>query len=145
MARAKFIDDPDFEIALSNLAKSSPVITAKVLRAGAAVIADEMRRRLEGVLSPQATGELLDGFGFTPVKYRKDGSADVHIGFDGYDSQQVPNQLKARVLESGARFKSGKVRKARPFARPAVKASREKAIKVMRETAEAEIQKITKR
>lgn len=145
MARAKFIDDPDFEIALSNLAKSSPAITAKVLRAGAAVIADEMRKRLVHILSPDALGDLLDSFGFTPVKHRADGTADIHIGFDDYDRKGVPNQLKARVLESGARFKSGKVRKARPFARPAVKASREKAIKVMRETAEAEIQKITKR
>lgn len=145
MARVKFIGGSDFELTLSKLAKSAPQIVDKTLSAGASVIADEMRKRLQNVLSPEATGDMLDSFGFTPVKHRADGSADTHIGFDDYDRKGVPNQLKARVLESGAKFKSGKIRKARPFARPAVKASREKAIKVMRETAEAEIQKITKR
>lgn len=143
MARAKFIDNPDFELMISDLAKKSPEIVEKSLRAGAGVIADEMRKRLVHVLSPDALGDLLNSFGFTPVKHRADGTADVHIGFDGYDRKGVPNQLKARVLESGAKYKSGKVRKARPFARPAIKASRERAIKAMQDTVDREIKKIT--
>lgn len=143
MARAKFIDNPDFELMISDLAKKSPEIVEKSLRAGAGVIADEMRKRLVHILSPDALGDLLDSFGFTPVKHRADGTADIHIGFDDYDRKGVPNQLKARVLESGAKYKSGKVRKARPFARPAVKASRERAIKAMQDTVDREIKKIT--
>lgn len=143
MARAKFIDNPDFELMISDLAKKSPEIVEKSLRAGAGVIADEMRKRLVHVLSPDALGDLLNSFGFTPVKHRADGTADIHIGFDDYDRKGVPNQLKARVLESGAKYKSGKVRKARPFARPAIKASRERAIKAMQDTVDREIKKIT--
>lgn len=143
MARAKFIDNSDFELTISTLAKQSPEIVDKALKAGASIIADEMRKRLVHVLSPEATGDMLDSFGFTPVKHRADGSADTHIGFDGYDRKGVANQLKARVLESGAKYSNGKIRKAHPFARPAVKASRERAIKAMQETVDREIKKIT--
>ena len=142
MATAKFIDDPDFELFISNLSRQRKNIVDRALRAGAAVIADEMRRRLKHVLSPKATGDLLDGFGFTPVKRRSDGTADVHIGFDGYDRNNVPNQLKARVLESGAIYKKRKERKAKPFARPAVNAARVKAYEAMKQSVEYDIKKL---
>lgn len=84
---------------------------------------------------------MLDSLGFTPVKRRYDGSADTHIGFDGYDRKGVPNQLKARVLENGAEFGNGAKRRAHPFARPAVKAAREKAYLAMQTSVQADIDK----
>ena len=62
---------------------------------------------------------------------------NTKIGFNGYDSKGVPNQLKARVMESG----SSKQAK-RPFIRPALNGAREPAQEKMVETANQEISKI---
>ena len=148
MARAKFIDDPAFEAAISKAAAKFPEVAEKALRAGAAVIADEMKRRLRGVLSDKATGQLVGAFGITPVKQDSDYNFNVHLGFDGYrkpgygkfESTGVPFQLIARSIESGA----GDWRPAKPFAKPAVEATRAQAYAEMTKAAEAELDRIMK-
>lgn len=146
MARAKFIDDPAFEAAISRTAAHFPEVAEKALRAGAAVIADEMKRRLKGVLSPKATGQLVASFGITPVKQDRNFNFNVHLGFDGYrrpgygkfEATGVPFQLIARSIESGA----GDWRPAAPFAKPAVEASRKAAYAEMTRVAEEEFNRI---
>lgn|GEM_PF-6052730 len=145
MARAKFIDSYEYSVfttSLGKVSKTFPKIVAHVLTAGAAVIADEMRRRLQGILSPRATGELLESFGFTKVKRHRGSRYDTHIGFDGYNSRGAPNQLVSRVFESGAKYTNKTVRKARPFAKPAIKACKEQVYKTMQVTFDEDINKI---
>lgn len=106
--------------------------------AGAAVIADEIRKRMEQNLkgSKYSTGDMENSFGIARVKVLAM-EINTKIGFNGYDSKGVPNQLKARVMESG----SSKQAK-RPFIRPALNGARESAQEKMVETANQEISKI---
>lgn len=133
--RFTFKAGEDYEIALSKLATGSERIARKAIGEAACIVADKIRGNLEGVLSDEATGQLVDSFGISKVT-EHDGSWDCSIGFDGYDNKGVANQLKARALESGT-----STRKARPFVRPAIRATREPAQKCMDRVIEEEIKK----
>ena len=127
----------EFAIALSRLATGSEEIAKKAIFEGAKVIADKIKSNLEGVLSPEATGELVASFGVTPIEKDASGNWNAKIGFDGYGSDGVANQLKARVLESG----SSKQQK-RPFVRPAVNATKKQVVEKMGQVIDEEIQKL---
>jgi len=147
VARAKFIDSGDFDMIISRAIVKAPDIAEKCLRAGADIIADEMKIRLQGILSPRATGQLVAAFGITPVRRDTDGNFNVHLGFDGYRQprqknwpQGVPFQLIARSFESGAG--DPQWRKAKPFAAPAVNATQKTAYETMKRIAEKEFEKL---
>lgn len=137
MARIAFKAGDDYALKLSKLATNSEEIAKKAIFEGAKIVADQIRDNLEGVLSPEATGDLIASFGVTPIEKDKDGNWNAKIGFDGYDRDGVPNQLKARVLESG----SSKQKK-RPYIRPAVTKTRKKVLKKMEEVIDKEIKKL---
>ena len=113
LARMSFKAGEDFALALSHLTTGADEIAKKAIYAGASIIADKIKSNLEGILSPKATGDLVGSFGVTPISRDGNGDWNAKIGFDGYGSDGVANQLKARVLESG----SSQQRK-RPFVRP---------------------------
>lgn len=145
MALAKFIDDDDFMIRLERAATDFPSVAEKVIRAGAAVLAPVMRRRLSGILSASATGQLVAALGITPVKQDRNADYNAHIGFDGYQQPGygkfpigVPFALIARSFESGA----GDWRPKTPFARPAIAEAREEMSAAMTAAAEEEYKKI---
>ena len=117
--------------------------------AGAAPGADEIRRRLRNLpedeyrrLAPGETfsglpegqkQDLLDSLGVAPPQRDRKGFVNVKVGFDGYGSHPtkayprgVPNALIARATESGS-----SVREKTPFVRPAVNATRNKAVDEM--------------
>lgn len=123
---------------LQALGAQSREILQTAVYEGAAIVADEVRDRLHAVLSPDATGELENALGIAPMRNDR-GYVNTRIGFDGYDSKGVANQLKANVLESG----SSKQPK-RPFMRPAVNASRKPAEAKMAQVVDQEIEKIMK-
>ena len=127
----------DFAHKLYKVRYESDDIARKAVREGAGVVADEIRKRLEQTISDEATGDLLDSLGITPVDVDMRGVYNAKVGFDGYDSKGVPNQLKARVLESG----SSKQKK-RPFIRPAINATRQKVYFTMSRVVDEEIKKI---
>lgn len=132
MAVIEMMDGDAFGLSLSKLGKHTGAICEKALRAGGGVAADAVRANLKERQSPRATGEMLGSLGITPVKYStQKRTYNVHIGFDGYDSRGTPNQWKARIFE-----------KRKPFVRPALLSARERAQKIMRETAEKEINQI---
>lgn len=126
MARLDIKGSQELEIALSRMA--DPEITKEVVWAGAQPVADEIRKGLEKNLqgSKYSEGDLLDSLGIAPPGIDKHGNTNTKIGFSGYNRKGVPNALKARVMESG----TSRHRK-RPFIRPAVNRSREKAIQAM--------------
>lgn len=145
MALAKFIADDDFMICLERAATDFPSVAEKVIRAGAAVLAPVMRRRLSGILSASATGQLVAALGITPVKQDRNADYNAHIGFDGYQQPGygkfpigVPFALIARSFESGA----GDWRPKTPFARPAMLEAREAMSAAMTAAAEEEYKKI---
>lgn len=145
MALAKFIADDDFMIRLERAATDFPSVAEKVIRAGAAVLAPVMRRRLSGILSASATGQLVAALGITPVKQDRNADYNAHIGFDGYQKPGygkfpigVPFALIARSFESGA----GDWRPKTPFARPAMLEAREAMSAAMTAAAEEEYKKI---
>lgn len=164
MARAKFIDDDAFSMMLERAEAGTRKIAEAALRAGASVIADQMKQNLQGVLSPKATGELVGAFGITPVKQDKSLNWNVHLGFDGYQMPgRVPFQLLARTFESGAvmggrytgRIVKGKREKVKakfgpedywrvptPFAKPAVQSTKAQALEAMKRAADRELEKM---
>ncbi|MDY0235063.1 MAG: HK97 gp10 family phage protein [Gudongella sp.] len=122
MAKFAFKATDDYAIRLSKMAAESEEVAKKAIFAAAEIVADQIKSNLQGVLSDEATGELVDSFGVTPITRDNLGNWNVKIGFDDYDSNGVANQLKARVIESGSSTK-----KKKPFVRPAVNATKKKA------------------
>lgn len=145
----------DFTMRLSSLLVESDEAAKEAVYVGAGILADEVRKNLKANIEDPAsaakngksafkrlhqksTGDLEKGFGITPIKIGHDGNWNAKIGFSGYDSKGVPNQLKARAKESG----TTKLRK-RPFVRPALNAKRAAAMDAMREKVSDRIKGIT--
>jgi len=133
-----FMAGDEFALALSRLSTQSDEIAKKAIYEGAKVVADKIKSNLEGILSSEASGDMLASFGVTPIERDSDGNWNTKLGFDGYDSKGVPNQLKARVLESG----SSKQQK-KPFMRPAVNATKRAAVEKMGRVINEEIQRLS--
>ena len=170
MAVATFIDNADFRRKLDKMPEALPDISKAALKAGANIIADEMKKNLKAILQPESrNGELVAAFGITPMKTDRKGVFNVHLGFDGYQlpaaknfPNGVPFQLLARTFESGAvlgsryqikdsgtRTRSKRPRsqwaywrEPTPFAAPAVRAKWGEAETKMREIAETELERI---
>ena len=145
MAVARFIDSSDFEIRLNRSATDFKKVAEKSIEAGAAVIAAKMRENLKGILPTDTTGQLIKSMGITPVKQDAAFNYNAHIGFDGYREppygkfpQGVPFQLIARSFESGVKGR----RDPKPFAKPAVMATKDRVREVMTRVADEEFKKI---
>lgn len=115
-------------------------ISKKAVYNGAKEVADEIKSRLSADLanSEYSTGELIESLGIAPMYVVFD-DINTSVGFDGYDSRGVPNQLKARARESG---NSTNITQKRPVIRNAVRAVKEKAKQAMEETVAKEIKNI---
>ena len=128
---------------------------------GARVVADEIRKATEalpvitgygtpdhplpgGVTKAQKAG-LLDGLGVSHIR-DDHGYINAKIDFWGYNDTKTekwpkgqPNQLVARGVESGASWKQKK-----PFVRPTVNRSKNRAIEAMKKEVDKELKKIMK-
>lgn len=149
----------EYALKLSKMVAKSDEIAKKALYSAADIVADEIKKNLVSNLrdpsyagmgshgkskagawggkSSVPSGDLEESFGITPISQDEDGNWNVKIGFDGYDRKGVPNQLKARAMESG----TSTLRK-RPFVRPAINATKKKAIAAMNEVIDQECKKI---
>lgn len=139
MARMTFKAGDEYAIKLSQLATGQEEVAKKAIYTAAGIVADKIKDNLQGVLSEEATGELVASFGIAKIDVDKDGNWNTKIGFDGYDIQGIANQLKARVLESGS-----STQPKRPFVRPALNATKAKAQAEMARIIENEHKKIMK-
>lgn len=145
MARMTFKAGDEYALKLSRLATGSDEIARKAIRAAADIVCDKIRDNLKANIDDpeylgkkpnvmfknmtnEPSGDLVDSLGITPIKPDKQGNLNAKIGFDGYDKRGVPNQLKARAMESGT-----SVMKKRPFVRPAVNATHKQAVEKMAE------------
>lgn len=139
MAKFAFKDDSDYAIRLGRIADAadSGRIAKKAIYEAAGIVADRIRANLKNVVSGDSNGDLEKSLGIAPIKEDREGNWNTKIGFDGYDRRGVPNQLKARVLESGRSNQ-----KKRPFVRPAVRQTKAEAIKTMDRVIQEEIEKM---
>ena len=153
MSKASFIKDKDFEWFLSSAAEWLPEAVEDALRAGAAVLAAEMKQNLRGEIADKTAVQLVDSFGITPVGQDRQRVWNVHLGFDGYQTpgsgkwaaSGIPFQMIARVFESGATKDGYQWRRPTHFARRAVQAKRQQAEEAMKNAAEAAISAASKR
>lgn len=136
MAAIKFKTGDDYALRLSKLGARSDEIAKKALYAAAGLVADQMKANLRGVVK-DGTGALEASMGITPMREDGRGDWNLKIGFDGYDENGTPNQLKARALESGT-----STQPKRPFVRPAVQATKGAALEAMRRVIDEEGKKI---
>ena len=160
MAKLSFPGLSEYELVLSRLGEKTEEIAGKAVYEGTAIVADEIRKGIEGlpIVSGFGTEEkplpggvtqsqkkgLLNGLGIS--KIRNDyGYINVKIGFDDYNSTMTkkypngqPNALVARGVEGGTSWKQK-----HPFVRPAVSRSKKASEKAMQEALDREIAKIT--
>lgn len=140
MARITFKSGDEYALKLSRLATSGQeAIAKKAIYAGAKIVADKIRSNLEAVVSKKASGELAGSFGIASIDRDSNGNYNTKLGFDGYDRKGVPNQLKARALESGT-----STQPKRPFVRPAVNATKNAAKDAMAKVIDEETEKFMK-
>jgi HK97 gp10 family phage protein len=133
------IKGQDYFQKLEKFGRDAPEIAKKIVMVGAAPVADQIRSNLKANLrgSEYSKGDLLDSLGIAPPDVDRNGNTNTKIGFDGYDKEGTPNQLKARAMESGT-----SKQKKKPFVRPAVKKTKEIAIRAMEKALDEELKKI---
>lgn len=162
MARFAFKGLDEYELKLSKLqAKRVDTIGHAIYKA-ADIVANEISKRIDalperkpgtygtaenpakGVLAIQKAG-LKHGFGITPMR-EENGCYNVKLGFAGYNHLKSekypngqPNQLVARGVESGTSW----LQKS-PFVNPAVKKTKEAAIKAMQKVIDEETEETMK-
>lgn len=161
MAKITFPGLAEYELMLSKLEESTDEMIGKAVYAGAGIVADAIKANIKGlpvvrgygtdanplpggVTASQKAG-LINGMGISRMQDDA-GYLNVKIGFDGYNAtktekypQGQPNRLVARGVESGTSWK-----KKKPFIRPAVNSSRNRAEAEMARILDEEIKKVSK-
>lgn len=141
MATAIFMRKPfdDFIEHLEKIEGMTDEIVKEALYVGAGIYANAMKDELTGVIKDKRRDALIDAFGITPHRQDKNFDFTAHLGFDGYQKvgdEQVPFQLIARSLNSGAELSEKRKITATHFAENAVKKTKQRAQSAMRETVE---------
>ncbi|MDL2318589.1 HK97 gp10 family phage protein [Eubacteriales bacterium OttesenSCG-928-A19] len=156
MAKVEIKMPEEFLKKVSRLAEKTDEIVEKALEAGGEVVLDKVKSNLRGVIGKdlkdnkpsRATGELLDSLGMAPVDVDRKGVHNTKIGFNEPRRKQhaakkkrsyhlATNAMIANVLEHG---KHGQP--AKPFLKPAKRASQKRCRDVMEQTLEEEIRKL---
>ena len=141
MAAVIFMRKPldDFVENLDKIAGMTDDIARQALYVGAKIYADAMKDELTGVIKDKRRDALIAAFGITPHRQDRNFNYTAHLGFDGYQTvgdKQVPFQLIARSINSGAKLSENREIKATKFAENAVKKNNQRAQDAMRETVE---------
>lgn len=141
MARMIIKGLDEYALMLDKLGQEGIEVSKKMVYAGAKVVADEIKGGLQWAIgeSELSTGDLIDSMGIAPIDTDNRGNMNTKVGFDGYDRKGVANQLKARAMESGTSTQPKK-----PFVRPAVNRSKDRAQEAMKKVFDDEIKKIIK-
>lgn len=159
MAKIEFKGIEKYQKKIISIDKQLEKSLGAAIYVGADVIADEIRKGIEGLPISQGFGTtdkplpggvtkiqkggLLKGLGIARLQ-NDNGYVNVKIGFDGYNGmdtsrypQGQPNQLVARGVESGTSWKQKT-----PFIRPAIRRASERSEKAMSKELDKEFEKI---
>ena len=143
MAKADVKMPDEFLARISQLGAQTDSIAEKVLKAGGEVALAKVKSNLKSVVGSgtksksRSTGELERSLGLSPVMVDKNGNHDIKVGFSEPRSDGLSNALLANFIEYG---KHGQP--AKPFLKPAKTASRAECIQTMKDTLEAEVEKL---
>lgn len=143
MAKAQMMMPENFLDRLSKLGNQSDAIAEKVLEAGGEVVLAKVQSNLSSVIGrgtkydSRSTGELERSIGLSPAKLDRDGNHNVKIGFVDPRSDGDSNAKTANILEYG---KHGQP--AKPFLKPAKRASKSACEETMKRTFEEEVGKL---
>lgn len=143
MAKAQMMMPENFLDRLSKLGSQSDAIAEKVLEAGGKVVLAKVQRNLSSVIGrgtkydSRSTGELERSIGLSPAKLDRDGNHNVKIGFVDPRSDVDSNAKIANILEYG---KHGQP--AKPFLKPAKRASKSACEETMKRAFEEEVGKL---
>ncbi len=148
MARMQFKGIEEYIKYLEKIKKNTSKIVGKGVYEMAAVVADQIKNNLKALpavnddynikaynkgykskLSQRQKDGLIEGFGIAAME-NENGYLHVKLGFDGYNEVMTkkypngqPNVLVARSVESGSSYMDKT-----PFVRPAVNASKDRAV-----------------
>lgn len=142
MAKAQMMPE-NFLDRLSKLGSQSDAIAEKVLEAGGKVVLAKVQSNLSSVIGrgtkydSRSTGELERSIGLSPAKLDRDGNHNVKIGFVDPRSDGDSNAKIANILEYG---KHGQP--AKPFLKPAKRASKSACEETMKRAFEEEVGKL---
>ena len=143
MAKVQMMMPEGFLDRLSKLGNQSDAIAEKVLEAGGEVVLAKVQSNLSSVIGrgtkydSRSTGELERSIGLSPAKLDRDGNHNVKIGFVDPRSDGDSNAKIANILEYG---KHGQP--AKPFLKPAKRASKSACEEAMKRTFEEEVGKL---
>lgn len=124
-------------------ADREPEIAEKALKAGGEIVLEKVQGNLTAAIGKgtkypsRSTGQLAAQLGLSSVKVDKNGNHNIKVGFDEARSDGKSNAMLAGILEYG---KHGQP--ARPFLKPAQKASKASAIQAMQQVFEEEVGKL---
>lgn len=136
MATISFKGLDEYRDVMMKLQLKTDFIIKPAVYEGAAIVVKEVKKSLDRVTSSQATGDLKDSIGLSPME-NNNGFINTKLGFEGYDRKGDPNIVKARALESGTSKQQKK-----PFIRPAVNKVREEAENRMAVVVSEQIEKL---
>lgn len=131
---------------LTNLEFTAHDTLGRAIYKGADIVADAIRSNIQSLPKSVCTDKqrqgLLDSLGIAKMR-DDDGTYNVKIGFDGYNSHITkkypkghPNSMIARAIESGTSFSAK-----HPFVAPAIRATKDAAEKVMADEINKELTK----
>lgn len=143
MAKVDIKMPDDFLLKISKLGSDFDPVAEKVLKAGGEVVFKRTKSNLSAVIGKgtkhesRSTGELEKALGVTSVRLDRNGNHNIKIGFSEPRPDGESNAKIANILEYG---KHGQP--AKPFLKPAKRASKSECISVMKSTFEEEVKKI---
>lgn len=144
----------EYALKLSKLQSGTKKVADKAIYRAAGIVADQVKANIEAMpavsdaeninafkkkgkskLTKRQKQGLIRSFGITGIEMDSKGYYNRKLGFDGYNDivtrkypKGQPNQLIARVVESGSSYMDKN-----PFIRPAVNATRAKAKEAMQQ------------
>ena len=143
MAKATIQMPEEFLVKLSRMGARSDEIAEKALKAGGDVLLKRTKTTLKQVIGKKtkkksrSTGELEASLGLTGVQIDRNGNSNIKLGFKEPRASGDSNAKLANIIEYG---KVGQP--AKPFLKPALRASKNEMTQVMIDTLSKEFNKI---
>ena len=128
---------------LERLGSSYDGIVKNMLADGIEPLQKQIKSNLSAVIGKgtkfksRSKGNLIKAVKVTKAYQTANGDWHIKVGIYGYDSDGVPNALKAMVLEHGRSDMPAK-----PFLKPAISATKKQCIEAMTDRFDKELKKL---
>lgn len=134
---------------LEQLGTEYDVIVQEMLTNGIEPLEKQIKSNLEAIVGrgtkykSRSKGDLVKAVKVTKVYQVANGDWHIKVGIYGYDSDGVPNALKAMVLEHGrSSNKNGNASiPPKPWLKPAISATKKQCVQAMVDTFDKKVNK----